>query len=177
MMDDRQRRRAEFVTKLVLGIVATLSASGLAFAIWTAAQPDAFDPITYPPQRVVSLDPQGVESIPFVAGFEFVPAVRLADGKVPVSGQTCSTASTPVDVIASIWWERLEPQGRRIQVLADFPTIVDPGCASWHVINDIPPELSDITTAEQWHIIGKVTPTADGGVTSTWITETFWIVP
>lgn len=161
--------------RLVVRTLAAVACLALVAAAASLLRPRSFDSLNYAPQQVAMLGDDGVTVVPRVDGFDG-PAVSVADGVVPVVGTTCNTSDEPVEVEASIWWERMEPRGRRIQVLDDFGLVVEPGCEQQQYENEIPDQVI-LDRPQQWRITGAVTPTRDGGVTATWTTETFWLVP
>lgn len=160
-------------------VIVAVTVAGL--VAWLVTRPDPFDPVTFEPQRVEAVDERtGEVRVPTVPGFDGIPAIRLGD-PVPVTGVRCSTADTEITVTADLWWSRVDQLGTRIEVLSDFSAPVPPGCFPLRFRNDIPAEVAAIVAAEnepsQWRLVGAVTPTREGGVTSAWSTESFWLLP
>ena len=171
----RRMQRLEFWLLNAIGLAIGLV---LATAVWLLMRDDPYDPLSYEPQVVEDLV-DGVTVVPEVDGFDG-PAVRLG-ATVPVAGIRCVDDDHPVDVVGSMWWVRVDRPGTRVQVVDDVPRELIPGCELLRFDNAIPVEVMRIVdeagVPQVWRISGSVTPTAPGGVTETWQTEPFTLVP
>jgi hypothetical protein len=141
-------------------------------------EPKSFAPHSlFSPRTIETVREDGSVFVPTIDGYG-EPAIRLTDDtSVPVFGSACVSSDQPVEVLTSRWWQSGEI---RIQTVADFPTIHPPGCVVLRADFEIPAEIADRVQSlgpALWRITGAVTPTAPGGVTATWNTQQFWLVP
>ncbi len=164
----------------VLGLFLALALVALAVAVFMAIRdPEPFDPLTFEPQRIERVDPvTGQVTVPTVIGFAGIPAVRAGD-PVPVVGVRCNDAGRQIRVLADAYWERVDPPGIRVQFLDDFPAVLEAGCVPLRFENQMPDEVIEGLggRAESWRLVGSTAPVLPNGVTATWVTESFWIVP
>jgi len=172
-------RRLEGET-LLIGALVTATLALVCVLAWQILTPDPFDPIEFSPdpRPVIRVEEDGAVVVPVIDGYDG-PAVYVGD-TVPTGGQRCVDHPEPVEAIADVWWESVDPGGVRVQVLRDFPSAVEAGCVSLRFENEIPDAVAQRVNTEgasQWRITGAATPTADGGVTETWAIEPFWLVP
>lgn len=163
---------------LWVALISALVALGVSVFV-VVRRPDPFDPITYQPQRIERVnEDSGQVVVPTVHGFAGIPAIRL-DDTVPATGVRCNKADVSVEVTSSLFWERVDVPGTRINVFRFLPGLIDPGCVPLRFENPIPDDVAVRVKdrPQQWRIAGLVTPTDPNGVTEPWLTESFWLVP
>ena len=171
--------KGKYDTLLIGALTATVVLLFAALGVVFFFQDD-FDPISYSPdpRPIERILDDGTITVPVVEGYEG-PAVMLGE-QVPTTGTLCSTADGAIDVLGNVWWQR-PGTSIRIPVVEDFPNNIEPGCRRLSFENDIPDEVEAFVRTSnegsEWEITGSATPTRSGGVTATWRTEPFWVVP
>lgn len=134
---------------------------------FTFLTPDRFDPLRYFPADVTS-------TVFRTDG----AAVRVGD-PVLTSQVRCNESDHPVDVVGNVVWERLTEPTVRFETVAAAIATIPAGCETRSYENTMPVEVIEAAARGEavWRITGTVTPEESGGVSATWETERFWIVP
>lgn len=180
--DDRHPDRA---LRLVFGVlvVSVLGLVGALILTLVLSSSNAYDPLRYSPtpRPVERIDPATEHvTVPTLPGIDG-PGVRVGE-TVPTGGTRCVDGDDDISVVGNVWWERVDGSATmRVQVADGFATIVPAGCFPIAFENDIPASVADVVENEGipslWRLTGDATPTRDGGVTSVWTIEPFWVAP
>jgi hypothetical protein len=148
------------------------------FVAWTVVETTrSFDPIRFGPQAIERIEDDGTVTVPRIAGIDG-PALYLSD-RVPTRGAVTNTHNRPVSVAGSILWVE-QPPGLRVIAGRDLPGLLPPGTEQIRFENRIPAEIVefvDETGPSRWFISGVVDVLSPGGVSTTWQTATFTLVP
>lgn len=137
-----------------------------------------FDPLSYSPQAVERIESDGTVTVPSIPGISG-PAVTTAQ-TVPVRGTVTNSADHEISTSGSILWVE-QPPGLRVVVATDVPGLFPVGTQQIKFENRIPPEVAAYVGLQgvpsQWYITGVTNVLEAGGVSTTWQTATFTLVP
>jgi len=163
---------------LLFGVVGVFVAS----VVWVNfLRPAPFQPIDYSTQRVVEVDVNGNDvQVPQVVGSGLIPSVKAGD-TVPVIGDVCNSSNSAVTVSGVVSWNRLTPRGFNVEAGRGTAEI-EPGCRALGPFENQMPQgvIDDVQTSnepELWQISGKTDIDESNGGSTSWVTESFWIVP
>ena len=180
----KKERFLDKAVKLAFPVIVTITAMLLAVIVYDGLikEPtiEPYNPLVWEVQRIERVETDtGNVNVPFVYGYE-QPSISLGE-TLPARGLRCNNDTEDVDVVASMWWKREDVIGDRIVVFEDFPDTIVPGCITLTFENDIPTEVSGMMVSHEdesqvWKITGSVLPTKEGGVESTFVTESFILV-
>jgi len=150
--------------------------------VWTNfLRPTPFQPLDYSTQRIVVIDDEGNDiEVPEVVGSGLIPSVNVGD-QVPVIGDVCNNHDEPVKIAGVVTWNRLSPRGFNVET-GRGTNEIGPGCSALGPFENDMPEavIQDVLSAnepELWQISGVVDINEPNGGSTSWVTESFWIIP
>ena len=177
--EQREVSRIErWLIPVLVGAVAIFVTS----VVWTTfLQPTPFQPLDYSTQRIVVIDGEGYDvEVPQVVGSGLIPSVRVGDD-VPVIGDVCNSDDGPVSISGVVSWNRLSPRGFNVEAGRGTNEVI-PGCSALGPFENPMPKavVDDVVRAnepELWQISGTVNINESNGGSTSWVTESFWIIP
>lgn len=167
-------RKARRASRGLLTLAAALVVLAAAITFNTVARPGRWSPLgPYPTQQVLEeRDPTDT------------PVVSLSDPVVHVTGEKCNDGDG-YQIGGTVSWQSVDPKGTSIRTGEGTRDAQD-GCQDFEYRNDIPDDVLSVMRRQVadgleplWRITGTETPQRDGeeGVSLSWVTEPFRIVP
>jgi hypothetical protein len=174
-------RRWQYAIRVLTGGMIALFLIFGGIIVYWVARPTPFDPLIFQTAQVRTITEDGAIIVPQVPG-EDAPSIYL-DQDLPIIIYFCSNADEEFVAKRSSWFVDAV-RGDRYLLREGLESVIRSGCVAPRLDVEIPPQVhADLLNqmngygeTSSWYIEGEVTPDRDGGVTSHWRSEIFYII-
>lgn len=156
----------------MVGVVSVFSTAAISYSLFHKEEQVV---VSYTPQQVRRVGPDGVTVIPTIEGYD-LPAVYV-DETVPVISFVTVKGDHNISATGTVYWQ-LIPPGQSFKT-GETARLLVPGVTQLTFENEIPQVVVDYVNthgATKWQVRGRVAVNEPHTLDATWQTETFWIL-